>query len=67
MWRKRIIVTLFFAAAALTVFCQPGAGDPVEGGAKPGTVPISGIEILIGLGGLLGAKKIFDSKRKGKG
>ncbi|MFZ6014001.1 MAG: hypothetical protein ACOYXT_26915 [Bacteroidota bacterium] len=27
-------------------------------------VPISGIEILIGLGGLFGAKKIYDLRKK---
>lgn len=42
---------------------QPSTGDPNQG-AKPGEAPISGIEILIGLGGLLGAKKLFDARKK---
>lgn len=41
-------------------FAQPG-GDP-GGGGNP-TVPISGIEILIGAGGALGLKKML-GKRK---
>ena len=41
---------------------QPGT-NPNEG-AAPGAAPISGIEILIGLGGLLGAKKLFDARKK---
>lgn len=60
---KRIILVLFFMMAVSTVFSQPGAGDP---GTKPGTVPITGIEILLAVGGLLGAKKIFDSRKKEK-
>ena len=41
---------------------QPGTGP--NDGAAPGAAPIGGIEILIGLGGLLGAKKIFDNRKK---
>lgn len=44
-------------------FGQPGGGGP-GGGAPPPDVPISGIEILIGLGGLLGARKLFNSRKK---
>jgi hypothetical protein len=51
---------LFLLGAIL--FCcsnlnaQPGGGDP-GGGEKP--VPISGIEILLAAGGLLGLKKFL--------
>ena len=46
-------------ASPLNVFAQPG--DPTP---DPDTVPITGIEILIGLGGLLGVKKIRDLRKK---
>lgn len=56
-----VFVVLMFGTGYLC-FAQPGS-NPNEGGA-PGTAPISGIEILIGLGGLLGAKKLFDARKK---
>jgi hypothetical protein len=37
--------------------CGPGGGVDVDS-------PITGIEYLIGLGGLLGIKKILDSRKK---
>jgi hypothetical protein len=43
-------------------FAQPG--DP-GGGVKPGDVPITGIELLIGLGALWGGRKVYkNSVRK---
>lgn len=59
-----IFVALFVLGFNCLCFAQPGV-SPNEG-AAPGAAPISGIEILIGLGGLLGAKKLFDLKRKAK-
>jgi len=56
---------LFFGLAVVfstTLSAQPPGDD--DGGQKPGSAPISGIEYLIGLGGLLGVKKILDSKKK---
>lgn len=49
-----------FMASPFNGLAQPG--DPPSG--DPDTVPITGIEILLGLGSLFGAKKIFDSKKK---
>ena len=63
---KKLLIMAICCLSAGQVYSQPGTGDPNEGG-KPGAAPISGIEILIGLGGLLGAKKVFDLRRKGKG
>lgn len=57
-----LVVILLIFASDVIVLAQPGQSP--NGGGAPGTAPISGIEILIGLGGLLGAKKIFDAKRK---
>jgi hypothetical protein len=42
---------------SLNVLAQPG--DP-----PPPDVPITGIEILIGLGGLLGVKKIREVRKR---
>jgi len=53
------LALLFFFSIAL--HAQPG--DP-NGGGKPGSAPIGGIEYLIGLGGLLGIKKIMSLSRK---
>jgi hypothetical protein len=62
---RTIFVLLLVLGLNCLCFAQPGSNP--NGGGAPGTAPISGIEILIGLGGLLGAKKIFDFKRKHKG
>ena len=59
---KRLSILLFFITSTqLQVFSQPG--DP-GGGGNP-SVPISGLEILIGAGGALGLKKVLE-KRKSK-
>lgn len=56
-----VVVSLFISSI---LAAQPGAGDP-NGGGKPGNpVPFSGIELLIGAGALLGAKKAFDKRKK---
>jgi len=41
---------------------QPAGGGPAGGG--PPSVPISGIEILISIGGFLGIRKLVANKRK---
>ena len=66
--QKKLLIMTICCCSAGQLYSQqgPSTGDPNEGG-KPGAAPISGIEILIGLGGLLGAKKVFDLKRKTKG
>jgi len=59
---KRLSILLFFITSTqLQVFSQPG--DP-GGGGNP-SVPISGLEILIGAGGAWGLKKVLE-KRKSK-
>ena len=54
-----ICICVLFMASPLNVFAQPG--DPAV---DPDTVPITGIEVLIGLGSLLGVKKIRDLRKK---
>lgn len=54
-----ILIGLFLLP--VEVLCQPG--DPGGGGVP---VPISGIEILLGLGGLYGAKKIYELTKRNK-
>ena len=56
---KRSIVLSLFLFGALQLFAQPG--DP-GGGGDP-DVPITGIEILVGIGGALGARKLFKKKK----
>ena len=52
-----LVVMISFSADA-----QPGSGP--GGGTKPGTVPISGIEILLAIGGFVGAKKLLSKKSR---
>jgi LPXTG-motif cell wall-anchored protein len=60
---------LVFCMLVLLVSCprlslaQPGdprTGDPDS------SVPLTGIEVLVGLGSLFGVKKIFESRKKNK-
>jgi hypothetical protein len=61
---KFILTALLFfipcLLGAVSAYAQPGdpGGDP--------DVPISGIEILIGLGGLYGASKVYLKNKRGK-
>ena len=54
----RATLIFIFLSTATLLLGQPGdpGGDP--------DVPITGIEILLALGGLLGAKKIYDARKK---
>lgn len=49
---------LFFLVQVFVVSAQPG--NP---GGDPDKVPITGIEILIGAGALVGAKKMLSSRK----
>lgn len=58
--RTMFIVILLMGSFTM-VFAQPGdpGGDP--------DVPITGIEILLGIGGLYGAKKALDRRPRRRG
>jgi hypothetical protein len=58
---KRILLSTIALAISIFCFSQP-PGDPA-GGVKPDTVPITGIEILIVAGGLLGIKRFLKDKK----
>jgi hypothetical protein len=55
---KRIIFSGILIGCALMAMAQPTGGGP-------GTpaVPISGIEILLGAGALLGAKRLYNLRK----
>lgn len=59
--RSLINLTIIFLLSFSYGQAQP-PGNP-GGGGTPGSVPISGIEYLIGLGGLYGFKKILGSQK----
>jgi len=52
----------FTMVFSITLNAQPPGDD--NGGTKPGSVPITGIEYLIGLGGLFGIWKIMSFSKK---
>ena len=60
--KVRILLSLIviFMITSSVLFAQPGdpGGDP--------DVPITGIEILLGLGGALGVKRLLGVKEKSK-
>ncbi len=60
--KVRILLSLIviFMITSRVLFAQPGdpGGDP--------DVPITGIEILLGLGGVLGVKRLMGVRRKSK-
>jgi hypothetical protein len=63
-YAKWLVQFAFILALALIeTVCYAQPSNP-NGGAKPGTVPISGIEILIAAGTLLGVGRFFKSSKK---
>jgi hypothetical protein len=58
----RLLALILFCFVLSSASAQPTGGDP-NGGSAPG-VPITGIEYLIGLGGLYGLKKMLGPKKK---
>ncbi len=54
------LLTLMFSVLVLNGIAQPG--DP-QGGVKP-DVPISGVEILVGMGILLGFKRLVSKNSR---
>jgi len=55
---------VFFLFTISVAVSQPGGGGP-GGGGDP-DVPITGIEILLAAGGLLGVRRLINSKKKSK-
>lgn len=61
---RRLPILIIIIFISFSGFAQPG--DPA-GGIKPdSSAPLGGIEILIGLGSLFGAKKIYQSRKNKK-
>jgi len=61
---RYILVVTLVLAAQLSGNAQPCGAPPLPPCDPGDPVPITGIELLIGAGALLGAKKIRDAKRK---
>jgi len=59
--RKETFVFVVLMCVGVLAFAQPG--DP-NGGTKPGTVPITGIEWLLAAGGALGARQLWQRRKK---
>lgn len=58
---RKFSILFTVAFCCISVFCVAQPGD---GGDPGNNAPISGIEILLGLGALFGVKKIFTSSKK---
>ena len=60
MKRAGFILLILVLSLPLVVLAQPGdpGGDP--------DVPITGIEILLAMGGFLGLRKLMNSKKENK-
>ena len=58
-----IITILFLSFVTYAQVCPPGG---CGGGDPGGNVPITGVEILIGIGSLFGASRFLKSKNKSK-
>lgn len=59
--RRVLFFLCFFLLQTFFLQAQPGAGDPTNGN----PTPISGVEILLVAGGVLGIKKLVSRKEKG--
>jgi hypothetical protein len=63
MIRKVVsLVFIFVICIPVAVLCQPGGGGP----ATPPDVPITGIEILLAAGGVLGLRSLLARRMKNK-
>jgi peptidoglycan/LPS O-acetylase OafA/YrhL len=59
MLSKKILSLIVIVLFVFTASAQPGGGGP-PGGGEP--VPITGIELLIAAGALLGGRKFLQNK-----
>jgi hypothetical protein len=61
-----LVITCVILVGIQPIYAQPGGGgNPCPGGPPcDPDVPISGIEILLFLGGALGLRKYFSSRKK---
>lgn len=59
-----MILSVLFLMGISMVMAQPSGGDPGGGSDPDNPVPITGLEILLGLGGAYGAKKLIDQRKK---
>jgi hypothetical protein len=65
MTHKRIWLIFVFVSQLTVGFAQPGGGP--GGGGNPGhgkPVPISGIELLLAAGALLGTKRLIELRKR---
>jgi hypothetical protein len=57
---KNIPILLFmFLVLSIHAVAQPGGGDPPDP-----EVPITGIEVLLAVGGIFGVRKIINSRKR---
>lgn len=56
----RVIMGLVFVFSGLTGYAQPPVPDEPP---PPNPVPISGIEILVGVGALLGVRRLIQHRK----
>ena len=61
--KSTLAILFIFFVLALSTIAQP-PGDP--GGGTDPDVPITGIEVLLGVGGALGAKKLMKRRKSVK-
>jgi hypothetical protein len=59
-------IIIYILVSSATCLAQPNPPGPPNGGGKPGSVPISGIEWLLLAGGLLGGKKAIQRLKSKK-
>lgn len=65
MTLRKIVLLVVFILVVVIVSAQPGGGP--GGGGDPGNgnpVPISGLELLLGAGAFLGARKLKKMRNK---
>ncbi len=60
----RSLLLVFGLICLLTLLLDPISAAAQPNNPPPVDTPLTGIEILVGLGALFGAKKMFDSRKK---
>jgi len=66
MHNKSLKKTLYTFLVVCILSVLPAFGQPEDPSNDPDTVPISGLELLLGAGALLGVKRLMGKKKEEK-
>ncbi len=68
LWKKSVVFVALTFICVVVTYGQPNVEGPPNnpGGDPDNPVPITGIEVLLGMGAIFGAKKLNDFRKRNK-